>query len=113
LCVGFATALPQVLQRSLNIAPAAMPNVIAAIQTALHMPVVMPAMPLQDAIELAEFLVNTTIQWVRFAPGAPTVAGPIEVAAISKHEGFRWIRRKYYFERALNPEETWKKKPQA
>ncbi len=116
LCLGFASGLPQVLQqilKDLNIPAAAVPNVIAAVQASLPMQLVVPAMPLQDAIDLAEFLVDTTIQWVRFSPGAPTVAGPIEIAAISKHEGFRWIRRKYYFEKNLNPEETWKRKAQA
>jgi hypothetical protein len=62
-----------------------------------------PPMPIQDAIDLAEFLVNLTIQYVRFTPGAPTVGGPIEIATITKHEGFRWVRRKHFFEARLNP----------
>ena len=62
-----------------------------------------PAMPIQDAVDLAEFLVNVTINYVRFCNGAPTVGGPIEVAAITKHEGFKWVRRKYYYTEALNP----------
>lgn len=60
-------------------------------------------MPIQDAIDLAEFLVNATIQFVRFTPGAPTVGGPIEIATITKHEGFRWVRRKHFFDSRLNP----------
>ncbi|MFB2583205.1 hypothetical protein ACEXQD_18305 [Herbiconiux sp. P15] len=62
-----------------------------------------PAMPIQDAIDLAEFLVHATIQYVRFQPGAPTVGGPIEIATITKHEGFKWVARKHYFDRQLNP----------
>lgn len=62
-----------------------------------------PAMPIQDAIELAEFLVYATIQFVRFAPGSPTVGGPIEIATITKHEGFKWVTRKHYFESRFNP----------
>jgi hypothetical protein len=61
------------------------------------------AMPIQDAIELAEFLVRVTIGFVRFCPGHPTVGGPIEIAAVTKHEGFRWVQRKHYFEAKLNP----------
>jgi len=32
-----------------------------------------------------------------------TVGGPIDVAVISKGEGFVWIKRKYYFEKEINP----------
>ena len=63
---------------------------------------VQSAMPIQDAIDLARFLVQTTIEFIRFNPGAPTVNGPIEIAAITKHEGFKWVQRKHYFDNALN-----------
>jgi len=33
------------------------------------------------------------------------VGGPIEIAAISTHEGFRWVKKKFYFSREMNPEE--------
>ena len=33
---------------------------------------------------------------------AETVAGPIDVAVISKGDGFIWIKRKHYFESGLN-----------
>jgi hypothetical protein len=53
---------------------------------------VMPAMPVQDAIDLARYLVETTIGFMRFSIArAKTVGGPIEVAAITKHEGFKWV----------------------
>jgi hypothetical protein len=65
--------------------------------------IICDAMPIQDAIDLAEFLVRSTIEFSRFRMGAPTVGGPVEVAAISKHEGFKWIKRKYYFDSRLNP----------
>ena len=31
-----------------------------------------------------------------------TVGGPVDVAVISKGDGFIWIRRKHYFDPALN-----------
>jgi hypothetical protein len=64
---------------------------------------VSPAMPLQDAIDLADYLVDLSIKYSRFMPGSPTVGGPVECAAISKHEGFRWIKRKHYYDQRLNP----------
>jgi hypothetical protein len=60
---------------------------------------------LQDAIDLAEFFVDTTATFTRFKRGAGTVGGPTESAAITKHEGFKWIRRKHYYSVHLNPEE--------
>jgi hypothetical protein len=105
LIVGISGGLPQVLQNIFRLRPEQMPQIMQTVQQNLQVPLVLPAMPLQDAIDLAEFLVDLTIKFSRFRPGAPTVGGPIEIGAISKHEGFRWIKRKYYFDRDLNPEE--------
>ena len=66
-------------------------------------PLIQPAMPLQDAIDLVKYMADVTIGFVRFIPGPPTVAEPTDVAAITKHEGFRWVRRKHYYSPALNP----------
>lgn len=75
----------------------------AALQQQVQTQLVWPAMPIQDAIDLAEFLVHATIQYVRFSPGGATVGGPIEIATITKHEGFKWVARKHYFQARLNP----------
>jgi hypothetical protein len=105
LLSGISGGLPKVLEGVLKLAPKQTPEVMKLIQQQLTVPLVLPAMPLQDAIDLGEFLVDLTIRFSRFKPGPPTVGGPIEIASISKHEGFRWIRRKYYFDRQLNPQE--------
>lgn len=105
IILGYSAELPNILQNNLGVPQEQMPIVMGLLQQNLQAPVVNPAMPIQDAIDLAEFLVDLTIKFKRFAPGAPTVGGPIEIAAITKHEKFRWVRRKYYFERNLNPED--------
>lgn len=64
--------------------------------------VISPGMPLQDVIYLSEYLVETAIKFAKYRPGAQTVGGPIEIAVISKHEGFKWIKRKHYFSTDLN-----------
>ena len=71
----------------------------------LYEPLVMAAMPIQDAIDLARFLVETTAGFVRFSlrKQPKTVGGPVEIAAITKHEGFRWVQRRHFFSAALNP----------
>lgn len=77
-------------------------EVMPLLSSAQNVPLIHPAMPLQDAIDLVQFLIETTVGFVRFAPGAPTVAPPIDLAAITKHEHFRWVRRKHYFTSELN-----------
>jgi hypothetical protein len=69
----------------------------------LTAPLVIPPMPIQDAIDLVHFLVETTMNFSKFSPGATTVGGPVDIAAITKHEGFRWVRRKHYYDNKLNP----------
>jgi hypothetical protein len=103
LLAGYGTGLPDVLQGSLGVPNDQVGPAMSIIEQALATPLVEAAMPIQDAIDLAEFLVNLTIGYSRFSPGAPTVGGPIEVAAITKHERFKWVRRKYYFNDRLNP----------
>ena len=103
LLLGMGTELPLVLQHDLEIAPDQVKEVVDLLSNRLGVDLVQPAMPFQDAIDLAEFFVDLTIQFTRFGPGAPTVGGPIEIAAISKHEGFKWIKRKHYFNDEFNP----------
>ncbi len=71
----------------------------------LTAPIIIPAMPIQDAIDIAHFLIDLTAKYVKYTPGAPTVGGPIEIAAITKHEGFKWVKRKHYYDIKLNPKE--------
>ena len=99
LILGYSSELPRVLVDDLGIPPDQIQPILLLLQQKLSAPVVAPAMPIQDAIDLAEFLVNVAISYARFIPGAPTVGGPIEIAAITKHEGFKWIRRKHYYGR--------------
>jgi len=56
------------------------------------------AMPIRDAVDLARFLVETTIGFVKFSVARPkTVGGSIAIAAITKHEGFQWVQRQKTF----------------
>lgn len=64
---------------------------------------VVPSMPFADAIDLARFCAEVTVGYTRFSPGADLVGGPIDIAGISRHEGFKWIQRKHYYPADLNP----------
>lgn len=77
-------------------------GVVETVRSHAKVELVTAPMPIQDAIDLAHFLVSTAIAFARFRPGAETVGGPIEIAAITKHEGFKWVKRKHYFGTELN-----------
>lgn len=53
---------------------------------------------------MAETLVNLTSFALKIKLEPETVGGPIDVAVISKGDGFIWIKRKHYFKAELNPQ---------
>jgi hypothetical protein len=60
-------------------------------------------MPKPELATMAEALVNlTSIKRRVFSRGMETVGGPIDVAVISKSDGFIWVKRKHYFAPELN-----------
>lgn len=105
LILGVDPGLGQVLEQGLGVPHDQVAPALAVIQNQLQVPVVQDAMPFQDALDLAHFLVDATIKMTRFLPGPSTVGGPIEIAGITKHEGFKWVARKHYFDTAMNPRE--------
>ncbi len=51
-------------------------------------------LPLQDSVDLAIFLIRTTMDAQRLSVGVRGVGGSIEVASITRSEGLKWIQRK-------------------
>lgn len=60
-------------------------------------------MPKPELSTMAEALVNLTSLKRRVSRGMETVGGPIDVAVISRADGFIWVKRKHYFDSSLNP----------
>ena len=60
-------------------------------------------LPKEELAEMAEALVSVTALKRRVSREAETVGGPIDVAVVSKGDGLIWIKRKHYFDPALNP----------
>ena len=60
-------------------------------------------LPKDELAAMSEALVNLTKFRRRITPERETVGGPIDVAVLTKGDGFVWIRRKHYFDPALNP----------
>lgn len=60
------------------------------------------SLPKDELAAAAEALVNLTSFKRRVSTEKETVGGPIDVAVITKSDGFIWIKRKHYFKPELN-----------
>jgi hypothetical protein len=60
-------------------------------------------MPKQELSNFAESLINITSIKRKVSAERETVGGPIDVAVISRSDGFVWVKRKHYFDPSLNP----------
>ncbi|MBK6861280.1 MAG: hypothetical protein IPG95_13485 [Saprospiraceae bacterium] len=56
----------------------------------------------EDLVEIAEALVNITSLKRKTSDDLQTVGGPVDVAVISKGDGFVWVKRKEHFNRDIN-----------
>lgn len=65
---------------------------------------VVAILPKDELAAMAESLVTLTSLKRKVTPNEETVGGPIDVAVISKGDGFIWIKRKHYFDGNLNPQ---------
>ncbi|NKC15215.1 MAG: hypothetical protein GKR94_24385 [Gammaproteobacteria bacterium] len=61
-------------------------------------------LPKEELASMAETLVGLTSLKRRVSAEQETVGGPVDVAVISKGDGFVWIKRKHYFNPQLNPQ---------
>lgn len=61
------------------------------------------SLPKDELAAMAEALVNLTKFRRRVSTDEENVAGPVDVAVITKGDGFIWVKRKHYFDPKLNP----------
>ena len=60
------------------------------------------ALSKEDLAEMAESLIYLTYLKRRITFAEESVGGPVDVAVISKTDGFIWLKRKHYFKPELN-----------
>jgi hypothetical protein len=60
------------------------------------------SLPKSELAAMAESLVNLTSLKQKVSLMAETIGGPVDVAVISKRDGFVWIKKKHYFKEELN-----------
>lgn len=63
---------------------------------------VVGVLPVDEMADLAETLINLQSLKEKVTEPSETVGGPVDVAAITRGEGFVWIKRKHYFPAELN-----------
>jgi hypothetical protein len=86
---GFAPAMLQELLEKDGLSQERVDELIAP----LEIGVAYDGMPVQDAVNFATYILDTTIGFSRFAHGVPACGGPLQVAAILPGDGFQWIAR--------------------
>ena len=62
------------------------------------------SLPKDELANLSESLINITSLKVKVQDNLETVGGDVDVAIITKCDGFVWTKRKHYFEKSLNPQ---------
>jgi len=86
------------LEKSIEITSAAMSDTTPGTKL---IPII-AALPKAELADMAESLVNMTRFKRKMSTDTDTVGGPIDVAVITKSDGFVWVRRKHYFKSELN-----------
>ena len=61
------------------------------------------SLPLNEITDLARFLVATEADIMHWTSNENTVGGPIDVAIITKEDGFVWVDTKQTFDPVKNP----------
>jgi len=99
---GFDGRLPELTKKFLNLDDKKRDELSKNLQSQLQTPVPFAFLPLQDSIDLAIFLIRTTIVMQHWVVGVRGVGGAIDVAVITQAEGFSEIKKK-----KITGEEKW------
>lgn len=100
---GFGWKLEKILMDN-GVTPQSHPALYSTVAPELFLPLASHVMPIQDAIDLTEFLADMTKKVFRFRAVPEYVSGDIDVATVTRYESFRWIKRKHYYPSNLNRE---------
>jgi hypothetical protein len=91
---GFDPALPDALAKELGLQPPAVEAFLAKIRPHFAIRIPYNLLPLQDCVDLATFLIRTTITAQRLSATVRGVGGPIEVAIITRTGGLHFLQQK-------------------
>jgi hypothetical protein len=93
LLAGFDTRVLNVAKDVLSITDDEVKRLVIGLAP-LQMPIPVQYLALQDCVNLALFFIRTTIEAQKLTVGIRGVGGPIDVATITRTDGFSWVQRK-------------------
>ncbi len=94
LIQGFDPTLLQILAERFSLSQPEAEQLAADLRRRLSFPIPYSALPLQDCVNLATYLIRSTIVHQSVAIGLRGVGGPIDVAVITRTDGLRFVQRK-------------------
>ena len=94
LLSGYDPQLENLVKANVRLNPAQTADLRQKVLQRLAMPIPYQFLPLQDCVDLAIFLIKTTATLQGWAAGARGVGGAIDVATITRTDGFRAIQEK-------------------
>lgn len=98
LISGFEPALIELTRQFLDISEDKARKLQGHLQRHLATRIPYQFLPLQDCVDLSELLVRTTIQLQNYVAGTRGVGGPVDIAVVTRKDGFRAVRRKQVVE---------------
>jgi len=103
LVTGFDGNLPELAKGFLGLDDQKRDELRKHLQERLQAPVPFAFLPLQDCVDLAIFLIRTTIIMQRWIIGVRGVGGAIDVAVITQTDGFVDVQKKKVTGEGLGP----------
>jgi len=91
---GFDPRLQGILQEKFGLDEREGNGLVEELTNRLQFPIPYEVLPLQDCIDLAIFMVRTTIAAQNLAIGIRGVGGPVDVATITRERGLHFVQRK-------------------
>ena len=91
---GYDPRLEALMTANVHLNAAQTTNFRQKVLQSLAMPIPYQFLPLQDCVDLAIFLIKTTATLQRWTTGVRGVGGAIDVATITRTDGFRAIQEK-------------------
>ncbi len=91
---GYDPDLIRIIRDELDLDDSQITRVIQALRAKIEFPIPYQVLPLQDCVNLATFLIRSTIIAQNLAVGIRGVGGPIDVATITRTKGLEHIQEK-------------------
>jgi hypothetical protein len=91
---GIDPQVPLIIRETVGMADTQVEELVATLRSRLQFPIPYRVLPLQDCVDLATFLIRSTIIAQDLAVAVRGVGGPIDVAIITRIEGLKYVQKK-------------------